>query len=122
GNVRKKRLRRVGSFGAVFIYTLLMCVLFAGPAFAAGDYTSFPDLGVVGDHRMMTVIGFAQQSFYFDLFSDGQLQSLALLFALIGGLLILLLPKFQKFTTIACYLFLVFILIIHPNPSEGSLF
>ena len=115
-------MRRVGSFGAVFIYTLLMCVLFAGPAFAAGDYTSFPDLGVVGDHRMMTVIGFAQQSFYFDLFSDGQLQSLALLFALIGGLLILLLPKFQKFTTIACYLFLVFILIIHPNPSEGSLF
>lgn len=113
-------MRRIGSFGAVFVYTLLMSVLTAGSAFA--DYTSFPDLGVVGDHRMMTVIGFAQQSFYFDLFSDGQLQSLALLFALIGGLLILLLPKFQKFTTIACYLFLVFILIVHPKPSEGSLF
>ncbi|MEC9292045.1 MAG: hypothetical protein VX730_06555 [Pseudomonadota bacterium] len=85
-------------------------------------YALFPDLGVVGDHRMMTVVGFAQQDYYFDLFKVGGLQTLALTFALIGGLLILLIPKNHNLVTVGSYLLLIFILIVSPNPSTQSLF
>lgn len=70
----------------------------------------------------MTVIGFAQQSYYFDLLRSGALQSLTLTFALIGGLIILLMPGAQKITTISAYLALIFIVIIGPTPSNSSLF
>jgi hypothetical protein len=101
---------------------LFLGVFFAVILGAVEAYAEFPDLGVVGEHRLMTVVGFAQQDFYFDLFKNGGLQTLALTFALIGGLLILLIPKNHNFMTIFCYLFLVFILIVGPNPSDNSLF
>lgn len=96
-----------------------LVVLTTGNAFAA---SSFPDLGVQSNHRTMTLIGFAQQTYYFDLISKGGLQSMALTFALIGGLLILLLPSYQKVTTIAAYLLLVFLVIVAPAASTTSLF
>ncbi len=101
---------------------LFLGVFFAVILGAVEAHAEFPDLGVVGEHRLMTVVGFAQQDFYFDLFKNGGLQTLALTFALIGGLLILLIPKNHNFMTIFCYLFLVFILIVGPNPSDNSLF
>lgn len=104
----------------LFLGTLGLFMMFGTEALAAA--ANFPDLGVVGDHRLMAVVGFAQQDFYFDQFKFGGLQTLALTFALIGGLLILLIPKNHNFITIFSYLFLVFILIVAPAPSNDSLF
>ncbi len=107
------------SVGKIKVFLSLLCLLVLS---STNAYAAFPDLGVVGDHRLMTVVGFAQQDYYFDLFKYGGLQTLALTFALIGGLLLLLIPKNHNIVTIGSYLLLVFILIVAPNPSTQSLF
>lgn len=104
----------------LFMGLFALFMLCGGDAFAAA--ARFPDLGVVGEHRLMSVVGFAQQDYYFDLFLYGGLQTLALTFALIGGLLILLIPKNHNIMTIGSYLFLIFVMIVGPRPSVGSLF
>lgn len=72
------------------------------------------------DEYLMTHMGINYQWLFFNMISNSTqtLYYVAMAFALIGGVVILILPKFQKAMVIIPYMFIMFIVLIGPYDSD----